>query len=98
MDVSLDRYVLFFTFGVATLTGVLFGLAPALNVSKPDPGNMLKEGGRGASQGGRNWMRSALIVSFWAWRCWRVLSLRDEQHASIRSLRCGLNEAADNAD
>ena len=62
-DVSLDRYVLFFTFGVATLTGVLFGLAPALNVSKPDPGNMLKETGRGAAQGARNWMRSALIVS-----------------------------------
>ena len=62
-DVSLDRYVLFFTFGVATLTGVLFGLAPALNVSKPDPGNILKETGRGAAQGARNWMRSALIVS-----------------------------------
>ena len=62
-DVSLDRYVLFFTFGVATLTGVLFGLAPALNVSKPDPGNMLKETGRGAAHGARNWMRSALIVS-----------------------------------
>jgi putative ABC transport system permease protein len=62
-DVSLDRYVLFFTFDVATLTGVLFGLAPALNVSKPDPGNMLKETGRGAAQGARNWMRSALIVS-----------------------------------
>jgi len=61
-DVSLDRYVLFFTLGVATLTGVLFGLAPALNASKPDPG-MLKESGRGISQGGRNWMRSALIVS-----------------------------------
>lgn len=62
-DVSLDRYVLFFTFGMAMLTGVLFGLAPALNVSKPDPGNMLKETGRGAAQGARNWMRSALIVS-----------------------------------
>ena len=62
-DVGLDRYVLFFTFGVATLTGVLFGLAPALHASKPDPGNMLKESGRGFSIAGRNWMRSALIVS-----------------------------------
>ena len=62
-EVSLDRYVLFFTFGVATLTGVLFGLAPALNVSKPDPGRMLNESGRGTAQGGRNWMRSGLIVS-----------------------------------
>jgi len=62
-DVSLDRYVLFFTLGVSTLTGVLFGLAPALQASKPDPGNMLKESGRGVSHSGRNRMRSALIVS-----------------------------------
>jgi putative ABC transport system permease protein len=62
-DVSLDRYVLFFTLGIATLTGVLFGLAPALHASKGDPGDMLKESGRGLSPGGRNRMRSALIVS-----------------------------------
>jgi putative ABC transport system permease protein len=62
-DVSLDRYVLLFTLGIATLTGILFGLAPALHAAKPDPGNMLKESGRGFSNSGRNWMRSALIVS-----------------------------------
>ena len=62
-DVSLDAPVLLFTLGVSMLTGVLFGLAPALNVSKPDPGRMLTESGRGTAQGGRNWMRSALIVS-----------------------------------
>src|SRR5215213_2149505 len=61
-DVSLDRYVLFFTLGLATLTGIVFGLAPALHASKPDPGNMLKENGRGVYTG-RNRMRSALIVS-----------------------------------
>ena len=62
-DVSLDRYVLFFTLGVSMLTGILFGLAPALHASKPDPGNMLKESGRGIAHGGRNRMRSALIIS-----------------------------------
>ena len=62
-DVSLDRYVLFFTFGVSTITGVLFGLAPALQASKPNPGSMLKDTGRGVSHGARNRMRSALIVS-----------------------------------
>ncbi|HEV2835018.1 MAG TPA: ABC transporter permease [Pyrinomonadaceae bacterium] len=61
-DVSFDRYVLFFTLGIATLTGIVFGLAPALHASKPDPGNMLKDSGRGVSHG-RNRMRSALIVS-----------------------------------
>jgi putative ABC transport system permease protein len=62
-DVHLDGYVLAFTFAVAALTGILFGLAPALNASKPDPGNTLKDSGRGFSHGGRNRMRSALIVS-----------------------------------
>jgi len=61
-DVGLDRYVLFFTFLVSMLTGVLFGLVPALQASKPDPGNTLKQDGRGLSSG-RNRMRSALIVS-----------------------------------
>ena len=62
-EVRIDRYVLAFTFGVATLTGILFGLAPALHASRPDPGNMLKESGRGISHGGRTWSRGALIVS-----------------------------------
>jgi putative ABC transport system permease protein len=61
-EVALDRYVLFFTLGLATLTGIVFGLAPALHASKPSPGNMLKESGRGVYSG-RNRMRSALIVS-----------------------------------
>jgi putative ABC transport system permease protein len=64
-DVSLDRYVLFFTLGVSMLTGILFGLAPALHASRPDPGNMLKEGGRGFSQSVRNRGAGLLINSFW---------------------------------
>ena len=62
-DVSLDRYVLFFTLFVSVLTGVLFGLVPAFQASRPDPGNTLKQDGRGLSHAGRNRMRSALIVS-----------------------------------
>ena len=62
-DVHLDGSVLAFTFAVAAVTGILFGLAPALNASKPDPGNTLKDSGRGFSHGGRNGMRGALIVS-----------------------------------
>ena len=62
-DVGLDRYVLFFTLGITMLTGIVFGLAPALHASKPDPGNMMKESGRGSASTGRNRMRSALIVS-----------------------------------
>ncbi|HEU4835661.1 MAG TPA: ABC transporter permease [Pyrinomonadaceae bacterium] len=61
-DAGVDRYVLFFTLGLATLTGIVFGLAPALHASRPAPGNMLKESARGVSTG-RSHMRSALIVS-----------------------------------
>jgi putative ABC transport system permease protein len=61
-EAGVDRYVLFFTSGLATLTGILFGLAPALHASKPAPGSMLKETSRGVHTG-RNRMRSALIVS-----------------------------------
>src|SRR5687767_15262662 len=67
-EVSIDRYVLFFTFAISTFTGIVFGLAPALHASKPDPGNMLKEGTRGVSHGARNRMRSALIVTEVAFR------------------------------
>ena len=62
-NVGLDRYVLFFTVVVSVLTGILFGLVPALQTSKPDPGNTLKQDGRGLTHAGRNRMRGALIVS-----------------------------------
>ncbi|HSE30598.1 MAG TPA: ABC transporter permease [Pyrinomonadaceae bacterium] len=62
-DVGLDRNVLAFTFGATVFTGLLFGLAPALQASKPNPNNTLKDSGRGPSQTGRSRMRSALIVS-----------------------------------
>lgn len=62
-EVGLDRYVLGFTFGATVLTGLLFGLAPALQAAKPNPNNTLKDSGRGPTQTGRSRMRSALIVS-----------------------------------
>ena len=63
-EVGLNARVVLFTAGVAVLTGVVFGLAPALQASKADITDALKEGGKGASDGSRrNRLRSALVVA-----------------------------------
>jgi len=50
-EVGIDGRVLLFTLGVAILTGLIFGLVPALSALKPDLVSDLREGGRGASSG-----------------------------------------------
>jgi putative ABC transport system permease protein len=63
-NVRLDARVLTFTLGAALLTGLLFGLVPALQVSKSKLNETLKEGGRSGSEGGsRRRVRSALVVA-----------------------------------
>ncbi len=64
IDLSLDSHVLIFTLGISLLTGLLFGVAPAIKASVPDLAETLKLGGRGGSIGwGRNKLRSLLVVS-----------------------------------
>ena len=62
-DVAIDARVLLFTLAVAVLTGVIFGLAPALQATRPNLAGGMKEGGRGASSGGRHKVRGALVVT-----------------------------------
>ena len=61
-QISIDLRVLGAAAGLALVTGILFGLVPALQLSKPDLANALKEGARGSVGGQRQRLRSALVV------------------------------------
>lgn len=63
-DIHVDARCLMFTIGVSVLTGLIFGLAPALEISRPNLTESLKEAGRGSgAASSRNRMRSFLVVS-----------------------------------
>ena len=59
--IALDGHVLFYTLGISVLTGIVFGLIPALKTLRPDTHETLKEGGRGSS-GARHRTQSVFIV------------------------------------
>jgi len=64
LQVGLDWRVLGFTLLVSVLTGVIFGLVPAIHSSKTELTESLKEGGRGSGEGARrNRIRGVLVVS-----------------------------------
>ncbi len=63
-DVQLNGPVLFFSAFVTVATGVLFGLAPALQAASTSLNHALKQGGRaGAPASHRHWLRSSLVIS-----------------------------------
>jgi putative ABC transport system permease protein len=61
-QVGIDYRVLTFALGVSALTGILFGIVPALQASKLDVTSALKEGGRGAEGHRRTSARSLLLI------------------------------------
>jgi putative ABC transport system permease protein len=63
VNVTIDSRVLLFAMAISVLTGILFGLAPAIQAARPQLAASMKEGGRGSTIGGvRRRIRSALVV------------------------------------
>lgn len=63
IQVTLDTRVLLFALAISVFTGLLFGLAPAVQATRPDLAGSMKEGGRGSTSGsGRSRLRDVLVV------------------------------------
>ncbi|HZT75803.1 MAG TPA: ABC transporter permease [Vicinamibacterales bacterium] len=63
LDWSLNPRVLVYTAAIAIVTGLLFGLAPALQAARANVHDALKDGGRTGASSARNRLRSALVVA-----------------------------------
>ncbi len=63
VDYTMDHSVLWYLIAISFGTGILFGLAPALRLSKLDVNAALKDGGRGAAGPGRGKHLSAVLVT-----------------------------------
>ena len=62
-EIALDWRVVAFTLAVAALTGLIFGLAPALQAARGDVRSALQAGGRGASGSALERMRGVLVAA-----------------------------------
>ena len=66
-ELGMDFRVLAFTLAISILTGIVFGLAPALRASRVDLNSKLKAGGRSSHSGGlkvrRDKLRGALVIA-----------------------------------
>jgi putative ABC transport system permease protein len=60
--IEVDSHVLLFALGTTVLTGLIFGIVPALRTAKVKVGEVLKAGGRAGSSGMRARMRNTLAA------------------------------------
>jgi putative ABC transport system permease protein len=61
--IRIDGFVVFFTLSISLLTGLVFGVAPAMQATNPDLTQSLKEGAKGSESGRQGRLRSAIIVA-----------------------------------
>jgi len=62
-NLHIDARILWFSFALSILTGMLFGLAPAIQATRLQLTGVLKEGGRNASAGSGHRLRTAFVVT-----------------------------------
>ncbi|MGB6724321.1 MAG: ABC transporter permease [Terracidiphilus sp.] len=65
-DLTLNLPILLFTLVASTLSGLLFGCAPAWFATRVDPAEALKEGGRSGTGAGRQHLRRLLVIGEFA--------------------------------
>ncbi|MEZ5319034.1 MAG: ABC transporter permease [Vicinamibacterales bacterium] len=94
LDLSLDWRVVGFTLGIAAITAIVFGVAPALGASRVAPNDALKTQGRGVAGDGRFTLRHALVVIQVALSLALVVaaSLFSQTFARLSTLDLGFDE------
>ncbi len=87
-EIRLDGAVFAFTLIIAVLTGLLFGLVPALTASATDLQRSLREGGRGSTGGGRQLrLRNFLVVGETGLACVLLIAAGLMLHSFVNLLR-----------
>src|SRR5579872_2560706 len=89
--IRLDGAALWFTLGAALVTGLLFGIVPALQTSNSNESDSLKDAGRGTSEGRRTaWTRNTLVVAEVALACMLLVGAGLLMRSFIRVLSVDL--------
>jgi predicted permease len=94
-EITMDGRVLAFTLAISILTGIIFGLAPALRASQIKLTETLKEGGRSSSAGGRHRTRSIFVVAEVALALVLLVSAGLMMNTFLRVLRASPGFSAD---
>ena len=92
--VGLDWRVALFTFGISILTGILFGLMPAISASKPDLNSSMKESSKGSGGSLRTGKVRSILVVFEIFAALVLLvgaSLLIRTFLALRSVDPGFN-------